>query len=655
MSLFDDLDYKELERILEPVERMFKGYDLIKLRRTPEYDRIEMWNRIEESRRRYEEGFLPKLADDLARSVTSRITLAKLLLAAAADANGEGSHITREFSREELELVEDFERLGVFDILSVRDAIDKIKRKEGGIYELIVEYYEKQYSNLDEILDSPDILRDLKVAFMERYLKRQWKIEEILSVAIRERLIDPSELRKDIEKTVLDRVKESERRREEIIRESEERIAELESRLEDLESVEAEKLSLETKLSQLEADMIREELEKESLLKRLRSLESDRDNLRRRYTEMRGLLDEKMREIGAEREELERQREELERELDRYRKEMDEEKQRIIENELKEIHKLKDELKAKENAIMEEKREVELNKNEITEKLQKITEAISGKPIRIVTREDAKLYELNYIARFDAKMHRFPLRMYNPLEQRSYTITSWKNHQRSDSREEILTDDLARNAKIEAENPLNLRSTYTVERRSFRIIGERKKRIVIEAISYNHLKSYVEYGFDTVRATLSEFLMLLSRSIERAEMGKYLHVIGIASPTGWDERVISEIRSSEFAHNYVSRYVSVCLIDSVTGDVYYNDADDRIAGYIDLFKPEFERERVERIKNEIRRRMELKDYAVLEDILSETGEERAIVNKAFYDLAGAGEGRTRYIKGIGMVIELRGQ
>ena len=53
------------------------------------------------------------------------------------------------------------------------------------------------------------------------------------------------------------------------------------------------------------------------------------------------------------------------------------------------------------------------------------------------------------------------------------------------------------------------------------------------------------------------FLAILGGSIPDAELGRYLHVIGVASPTGWDERVISEIRSKEFAHNYVSRFVSV--------------------------------------------------------------------------------------------------
>jgi hypothetical protein len=654
MGLFEDVDYRELDRLLGPVDRILKGYDFISLKRTDEDERMEMWNRIEENRKRYEENFVANLEDDLVQSVSSKFSLAKLLLAAAADSNGEVNKITQMFGREELDLVEDFEKFRVFDLLSIKDAIDKIKRKESGLYELIVDYYEKQYSNLDKILDSLEIRRDLQIAFRDRYLQRQRKIEEILSVAIRERLINPSEMRQEIEKTVLDRVKESEQRREEILKESELKIKDLESKIDDLESIEIEKTSLKEQLSRLKADLVREGIEKESALRSLKSVESDRDHLNQRYTEIAGLLDEKMRGIEAKREELEKQRKELERERDEYRDKMEEEKQRIVENELKEIDILKNNLQNRENALKEEKRETELKKSEITEKLDQITDAISGKSIRFVARDDAKLYELNHISRFDAKIHQFPLRLYNPLERKNYTITSWKNHYRSDSREAIFTAGAMNTAEIEAKNPLNIRSVYLVEEKKFKLVGDRVKKIVIEAISCNHLKSYVAYGFDTSRATLSEFLITLSHSIERAEMGKYLHVIGIASPTGWDERVISEIRSSEFAHNYVSRYVSVCLIDSVTGDVYYNEADERIAGYIEFFKPIFDSEKVERVKNHIREIFKMKDYAVFTDVIDETGEERSIVNKAFYDLAGAGEGKTRHIKDVGMVIEVGG-
>jgi len=650
MSLFEGVDIKELEKLLEPVNRILKGYDFIKLRRTSDVDRIEMWNRIEEARKRYEEDFVPKLDNDLVQNSSSKFSLAKLLLAAVADTNNEDNSIIGDFSREELDLIEDFEKLRVFDILSTNDAIDKIKRKEGGFYELIVDYYEKQYSNLDKILESPDILTELQIAFRDRYLKRQRKIEEIISVAVRERLIDPSEMRKDIEKTVLDKVKESERIREEALRDSQLRIDQLEIKLQDFNSITSDNFSLSARISQLEAELVREGIKKDTALKALESIESDKSKLDQRYGRMGQLLDEQMRSIEKKRRELEEKERELEVERLEYKEKMQEENQRMVEGELKEISSLKNELRNKETALSEEMKDIGLKKNKIGEKLDQITEVISGKPIRFVTREDAKLYELNFIARFDEKMHKFPLKLYNPLEEKNYNIKSWGNHYRSDSREEVFSEDKSY-SEIEV-NPLNVRSVYLVEEKRFKLVGDKVKKIAIEALSFNHLLDFVEYNFDTSRATLSEFLMELSRSINSAEIGKYLHIIGIASPTGWDERVIKEIESSEFAHNYVSRYVSVCLIDSVTGGVYYNPADERMAGFIEFFKPEFDREKVERVKNHIREIFKKKDYAVFSDVVEETGDDRAIVNKAIYDLERECKGRTRYLKGVGLVIEV---
>ncbi len=345
---------------------------------------------------------------------------------------------------------------------------------------------------------------------------------------------------------------------------------------------------------------------------------------------------------------------ELEKERQAYKEKMQEENQRIVENELKEVARLKDELQNKENTLLAEKEQVEIKKNELSEKLNQITDVMKGKPVRFAARDDAKLYELNCIARFDAKMHHFPLRFYNPLDKKNYTITSWDSHYRFDSREEVFGSENLNYSEIEAKNPLNARSIYLVEEKRFRLFGDRIKKIAIEAVSYNHLKDYAEHGFDTNRATLSEFLLLLSKSINSAEMGNYLHVIGIASPTGWDERVVQEIKSMKFAHNYVSRYVSVCLIDSVTGDVYYNPADDRIPGFIEFFKPEFDSEKVERVKKHVLEKFRLKDYVVFSDTLEETEENRAIVNKAFYDLENEGRGRTRSIKDVGLVLEVSG-
>jgi hypothetical protein len=183
------------------------------------------------------------------------------------------------------------------------------------------------------------------------------------------------------------------------------------------------------------------------------------------------------------------------------------------------------------------------------------------------------------------------------------------------------------------------------------MFGEKVNKIIIEAITLNHLDEFDKYKFDARSANLADFLNIVNRIIDKAEVGKYLHIVGIASPTGWDEKVQNEVKSTIFAHNYISRFVSFCLIDSVTGEIIFNPSDDRITKYIEYFTPEFNREKSETVRKHIMGRLAVKDYVVLDEVVDETTEPKAIVNKVFYDLQHEGKGKIKYIKGVGLVIQ----
>ncbi|RZN15016.1 MAG: hypothetical protein EF812_03935 [Methanosarcinales archaeon] len=88
--------------------------------------------------------------------------------------------------------------------------------------------------------------------------------------------------------------------------------------------------------------------------------------------------------------------------------------------------------------------------------------------------------------------------------------------------------------------------------------------------------------------------------------------------------------------------------DSVTGEVFYNPADERIALFAKFFKPEFDQERFERFENVERferfenverfvlDKFEMEDYVWLEDVVSKSGEVRDIMHRAFTGLVDAG-------------------
>ncbi|MFA4957496.1 MAG: hypothetical protein WC556_11060 [Candidatus Methanoperedens sp.] len=644
MGMIPDTKFEHVKECLRIVDQVNFSYDLERLKRMDKTKRTELWNNINANQQKFEDGICGEMTRDLIENMSGRFSLAKLLLATAAFENKEDSHIIGEFNETELNLIKELERFALFEHRSIEDNVSSIYRHQEGLYELITDYYEKGYSNLDSIWKNQSILMDLRRAINNRYGKIQKRIKEITIACIDQYGLSW------VKSSILVKVKDSEQKRGEIFRDAVAKIEKLENELKKYESIGNENQSLKDKLSQLDSKLFRKEIENDAAQKILDSLKADKNHLEQRYSEMGDLLDSQMRGIDDKRRELDTKITELEKERQQYKEKMQEENQRIVENELKEIARLKDDLQNKENTLLAEKYQVDLKKNEVSEKLNQITDVMKGKSVRFVAREDAKWCEMNFIARFETKLRNFPVKIFNPLENKNYNIKSWENHYRIDSKEEIFSGNNTNYAEIEAKNPINVRLIYLVEEKQFKLFGEKQKKMAIEAISFNHLKEFANYGFDTNRATLSEFLTTLSTSIKSAEIGKYFHVVGIASPTGWDERVIEHLNSKDFASRYVSKNVSVCIIDSVTGDVFYNPLDNGITGLIDLFRQEFDREKLERVKKHVLEKLKLKDYVVFGDILEETKVGREIVNKAFYDLEREGKGRTRYIKEVGLVL-----
>ncbi|MHC1610483.1 MAG: hypothetical protein ACXQTW_02610, partial [Candidatus Methanospirareceae archaeon] len=412
----------EYDRVLKVVERVLR-YDLERLKRTPEIKRIELYNETSENLERFETECITMPAD-IYNDASSRFALARLLLATSSWVNQEDNPMTSGFEENELKLARDFERYHIFDILTIDEAVEKIARKKEGLYELITDYYELGYANLDTLLDDPTILKDLKIAFKNRYMKVQHKIEKITFGCIERYGLSW------LKSGILVKVEESEAMRERVIVEGEQRMRELESRLTEFESIDDENLSLTNRIFQLEGELLKESMEKEgaertleslTAERTLESLTAERDRLIQRFAAMDRVWADQLDTIEARRREIEAQEKELQARMEQERVE----DRRLLANEIMELDNLKRGLAEKENALNSEKKATLLRRGEIEDRLREIGEVIAGKPLQLVTGEDAKLYELNYIARFDAKMHEFPIRIHNPIEDRNYKMNSW--------------------------------------------------------------------------------------------------------------------------------------------------------------------------------------------------------------------------------------
>lgn len=620
------------DEVTRPVNLVLDS-DLEHLRRMTGEKRSALWGQIQQNQTVFEDEFATRLPRDIMMNTRSKFAFAKLLLAAADHGNDEQAAPAAGFNSTELALVENFEKFNVFDVLSTDEIVDRIFRR-GDVYDLVRTFYEGQFADLDRLLDDPDIERDIKSAFKVRYNKRLEKIVEGVQTYVGK--YGPIIVVNQIEQKVWDDIRKSEEQRKQIADTLRKRMADVASRLGSLDQVESEGDRFTDRLREIEKAML-DGNDPGSL----DALQSEKDRLVESYLgfekDIEGLIQaaqEKQRELEAREAELEKARGE-------YEQLTQEDKQRLVEGELKEIEALKSELDSEARGLEEEKSSLQIKREELGDRLRQITDAMEGKSLRFMAKEDATLSELNTIARFDTKMQTLPLKVRSPIDGKTYEIKSWKRGSHVKLAESTAPD-----------VPSNLRSRYAIEERKHGVFGEKIEKVVIEAISLNHLREYEEYGFDTRRANLSEFLGLITEVIDSAEVGRYFHVIGIASPTGWDERVKEAIASTEFARNYVSRYVSICLVDSVTGEMLLNPADERISQFADYFRPEFDRERVAKVISHIQKRLSEKDYVVFQDMVEETGEERTFINKAFHEMAEAKKARMRLIKDVGLVLEV---
>ena len=631
MSYGTSVNWARIEQLLAPVEATLRK-DIVELRREDARKRTEQWNRLETNQNTFENEFLSRLPADLQAELGSKFGLAKLLLAAAASINGEESPVVDSFSPQELALVQDFERYNLFDVLSIDEIVQRIARRED-IYELVIDFYQMEYSNLDKLLDDTEIQKNLKLAFKNRYRKRLDKVVEGVKAYVGQ--YGPVLVVAQVEKKVWDKIKESEEGRKHVGDELEQQLSRITASLKPLEDIDEQGDLLRRRLSDIEAELAAGNRPQD-----LGVLKSQIDQTLDRYLELERGLSSQIETVFQRHRELEARKNELKDLRNKYLDQGQEEKRRLIESEINQIEALQDKVLSQGRSLQAERMDLEIKRRELESRLKDIVDALDGKPIRLVTKEDARLCELNFIARFDTKMQTFPLKVYSPVDRRDYEVKSWREGAH-----------LKFTQGGPPQMPANVRSRYSISEKKYGFFGDRVDKVVIEAVSLNHLHEFERYGFDMRRANLADFLGIINRHINRAELGRYLHVLGIASATGWDEGVRREIASTDFAHNYVSRYVSVCLVDSGTGEVVYNPTDDRISKLVEFFQPQFDSEKLAKVKKLIREGLSLKDYVVFNDIVEESNEERQMVNKAFCDFIDEGKHRIRHIKDVGAVLE----
>ena len=512
---------------------------------------------------------------------------------------------------------------------------------------------------------------------------------------------------------VIEQARFSREERVRVVKISEERINQLTGKFIEYDTVNAQNTEYQNQVGQVRVKLLKGELTGDDARSALNALAGDREELRKKYGDLAGLLDTQMNTIDLELKTLGNQELALTRERDKYHSALHPEVKWIAEAELKEIARLIGMLTKRRQSLADEKSLITIRKDELAESLAPVEPPTLVKPIspvetnepvepptlvepippvetdepvepptpvepispvetgglvessppvddvissmtkRYVRVDDARIHELTFIARFDTKMNAYPVKCFSPREEKTYTVTEWKNHYHYDS---VTADNASRAATTGTDNqdiPQNVGSVYAIDKKEFIYFGKRKKTLVIDAFSFCNTGDYAELGYDTRMVTLSALMSVLIPIIQRAEDEDYFHVLGITSPTGWDNRVIAWVKGEDPANSYMSRNVAVCLVDAGSGEVYYNPTDLRILSYIDYFRPEFDIERVEKMKNMIRVEFATAEYLEFEKIAKKTGEDRFIIEKAFYALEREKLGRVKFITGGAGLVFMR--
>jgi hypothetical protein len=282
---------------------------------------------------------------------------------------------------------------------------------------------------------------------------------------------------------IIEQTRLSRDERARITRLTEDRIKHLTGKFVEYDTLNEQNTQYQKKIHQLRVKLLKGELSQDDAKKALDALVSEREELQKKYADLAGLLDGQMKNIDTELTSLDARESSLIRQRDQYHSALHMEVKWIAEGELKEIAGLKENLKKKRQSLVEEKTLIFIKKDELAESFSLVEEVIGKKFRRRVSAEEARACELDFLARFDMKMHSYPVKIFSPLEQLTYTVTDWKHHYHYDSGPDVGA--VEKTAKDAAGNvlPLNAGSVYAIEQKDLKFFGKSHKKIVVEAIS----------------------------------------------------------------------------------------------------------------------------------------------------------------------------
>ncbi len=634
--------------------------DLAALQRMPERSRIEKYNEIkaDEEELRWEFGKeCPNyLTSDSKERIAGELTLSRLLLAASFYKDGEvPAAMGDDFIEAELEAVVEFDRFKQFDALDEAQIEERVRRMEGEVYELVQEYTSTQIANMDELIDNAEVQQGVIERLVDRYDDRRERIRQGFFVYVETHGLE--HMVESIEDAV-GAVSESTAEREQIQQLLEEEFADLEATLES--GFEKQKLNVETKLSRVEREIASEAVDTATVQRQLQQIETvDDDAIARldtalsRTRELKSRLDQKIEQLTAAREDAmssdmeeagQDAAEVVDAELDRLRDQRSELEKEInrLESEREEIKSARERLDQRQQSLTQRAKEVESTGEE---------GGIDGSDV--VTASTARLFEMDYLGRFETNMFEVPS-ITLPDEVFEIPDEYWEGRSERRSEATRMTNLLQEYDSGPSEtHPTNPTARYTITESKYLGLSERAK-MIIEATVVSHLEPHAINGFDSEPANLEDLLSFVNSAVDEASDEEIPYLLGIASPTGWTEQVQDLVVDDDIARTRFSRHVSVCLVDLKSGSLMYDSSDPVITENIGLFERAVQAENVEECVSMIRSEYAAdlgRETVMLEEIVEETEYESHVIKQAFDRLESNGDGEQFYVDERGLAMD----
>ena len=643
--------------------------DLAALKKMPERSRIERYNTLKSNEEEFRWEFTKECPDFLTDGETDRVRsefrLARLLIAASFyDAGSVPAAMADDFVDTELQAVVDFERYKRFDALTRDQIEEKIFRMDGEVYELVTEYTSTQIANMDDLMDDPAVQQDVMERLLERYEERRDKIRQGFFTYVEahglEHMVESIE---DAVKAVVDAADEREHIRDELRNELDALSSQLDERLR------AQTKTLESEFGALESQLASETVDPDEFHAEIQRVRQQNREIAASQNAALSELDDQIDQsvqfkakLKTQIQNLEQAREDaMQAERERARDEATE----LIETELQNLRDERGQLQEEIQQLKRERERIETARDRLDEqqeslnaRVEDVKQSVSRDDQQgldgegVVTAQIGRLLELDYLGRFDISMQEVET-IETGNAHFEVPANYWEGRSERRNERMRLVDLLEQGEDID-QYPANRSARYEITQS--RYLGlSRETEMVIEGRVHSHLEAFTTNGFDANPADLDDLLSIVNDAVYEAEQNEFTYLLGVASPTGWTDRVVDQIKSDEFARTRFSQRVSVCLIDLQDGSLIYDESDPVVAENASVFEPPIDAERVEDCMQTIRTEYVddiVADTVLLRDVVDQHGYDSHIAKRAFDRLEANGRGEQFYVDDLGLTLEV---